>query len=66
MAKMCSTFEIEGRPKPRVNLYANVNNVSSDYLKTMEIPLLRGRLFNPEETHGSQHVAMIDETLAKR
>jgi predicted permease len=59
-----STFEIAGQPKPRVNWYANVNNVSSDYLKTMEIPLLRGRFFNAENSRGS--VAVIDETLAKR
>jgi predicted permease len=61
-----STFEIAGRPKPRVNWYANVNYVSVDYWKTMEIPLLRGRFFRDEETVGSQPVAVIDETLGKR
>jgi predicted permease len=61
-----STFEIAGRPKPSVNWYANVNNVSADYLKTMEIPLLRGRFFSGEETVGAQPIAVIDETLAKR
>jgi predicted permease len=61
-----STFEIAGRPKPGVNWYANINYVSADYLKTMEIPLLRGRFFNGEETVGAQSIAVIDETLAKR
>ena len=61
-----STFEIAGRPKPSVNWYANVNFVSADYLKTMEIPLLRGRFFRGEETVGSQPIAVIDQTLAKR
>jgi ABC-type antimicrobial peptide transport system permease subunit len=49
-----------------VNWYANINYVSADYLKTMEIPLLRGRFFNGEETVGAQSIAVIDETLAKR
>jgi putative ABC transport system permease protein len=61
-----STFEIAGRPKPSVNWYANVNFVSTDYLKTMEIPLLRGRFFDGEEAAGAQPIAVIDETLAKR
>jgi predicted permease len=61
-----STFEIAGRPKPSVNWYANMNNVSADYLTTMEIPLLRGRFFSNDETGDSQPIAVIDETLAKR
>jgi putative ABC transport system permease protein len=61
-----STFEIAGRPKPSVNWYANVNYVSADYLKTMEIPLLRGRFFDGQETLDSQPIAVIDQTLAKR
>jgi predicted permease len=59
-------FEIAGRPKPRVNWYANINNVSPDYLKTMEIPLLRGRFFTREELRNPQGVGAIDETLARR
>jgi predicted permease len=61
-----NTFEISGRPKPRVNTYADINYVFPDYLKTLEIPLLRGRFFKGEEMLGSQPVAVIDETLAKR
>lgn len=45
-----NTFEIVGRPKARVNSYADMNYVSSDYLKTMQIPLLRGRFFNGDDT----------------
>jgi putative ABC transport system permease protein len=59
-------FEIAGRPKPRVNWYANVNNVSPDYLKTMEISLLRGRFFTPEDLASSQPIAVIDDALARR
>jgi len=61
-----SPFEVVGRPKPPVNSYADVNFVSPGYLKTLEIPLLRGRFFNSDETLGSQLVAVIDETLWKR
>ena len=59
-------FEIVGRPKPRVSSYADINNVSPDYLRTMEIPLLRGRFFTPEELRNPQAVGVIDETLARR
>ena len=61
-----SVFEVVGRPKARVSSYANVNHVASDYLKTLEIPLVRGRFFNAEETLGSQPVAVVDQTLSKR
>jgi putative ABC transport system permease protein len=61
-----NTFEIVGRPGPRVNSYADMNNVSSDYLKTMQIPLLRGRFFDRDDLSRSQPMAVIDETLAKR
>ncbi|MGP0074808.1 MAG: ABC transporter permease [Bryobacteraceae bacterium] len=59
-------FEIAGRPKPRVNWYANVNNVSPDYLKTMEIPLFLGRFFTPEDLASPQPIAVIDDALARR
>jgi putative ABC transport system permease protein len=61
-----NTFEVVGRPQPRVITYADMNYVSSDYLKTMEIPLLRGRFFNGDDTLRSQPMVVIDETLAKR
>lgn len=49
-----------------MSAYANVNYVAFDYLKTLEIPLLRGRFFNAAETLGSQPIAMVDQTLSKR
>ena len=61
-----NAFEVVGRPKPRVSTYADMNYVSSDYLKTMEIPLLRGRFFSVDDTLRSQPIVVIDETLAKR
>ncbi|MGB6942563.1 MAG: ABC transporter permease [Bryobacteraceae bacterium] len=61
-----NTYEIVGRPKPRVNAYAEINNVWPDYLKTMEIPLLRGRFLTDRDMFASHGAAVIDETLAKR
>jgi predicted permease len=37
-----------------------------DYLRTMKIPLLRGRFFTERDRPGSPPVVVIDETLAKR
>ncbi len=36
------------------------------YLRTMKIPLLRGRFFTKQDRLGSQPVIVVDETLAKR
>ncbi|HEY1799856.1 MAG TPA: ABC transporter permease [Terriglobales bacterium] len=35
-----------------------------DYLKTMSVPLLRGRFFTPEDTIKSERVIVIDSALA--
>ena len=61
-----NTFEIVGRPKPRVEPYANLNNVLPGYLRTMRIPLVRGRWLTPQDRAGSQPVVLIDQTLATR
>jgi putative ABC transport system permease protein len=39
--------------------------VSNDYLQTLEIPLLAGRLFDSSDTATSQHVAIVSESFAK-
>jgi predicted permease len=36
-----------------------------DYLKTMGVPLLRGRFFTSEDTSESERVVVIDSTLAR-
>lgn len=40
--------------------------VLGDYLRTMRIPLLRGRDFTPDDRSATQRVAIVSENLAKR
>jgi putative ABC transport system permease protein len=61
-------FAIAGRPaaamadQPEVA----VRVVSPDYLRTMRIPVLRGRALSDADTAESQRVVLISESLAKR
>ncbi len=51
-----------GQPTPN-SLYAVV---STDYFKTMRIPLVSGRSFTEADSDTSPYVAVVNETLAKR
>jgi putative ABC transport system permease protein len=61
-------FEIDGRPPlpPGASQSTNFYSVSADYFKAMGIPLLRGRLLSANDVAGSPHVAVINETMAKK
>jgi len=61
-------FEAEHQPplQPGIGQSANYFSVSADYFKAMGIPLLQGRLINELDTKDSPHVAVINETLAKK
>ncbi|HEU0254092.1 MAG TPA: ABC transporter permease [Pyrinomonadaceae bacterium] len=62
-------FSIEGRPAP-----ASLDEVplvrfaliSSDYFRTLGIPVREGRVFSDNDKGNSQPVAIVNETLAKR
>ncbi|HEY6466572.1 MAG TPA: ABC transporter permease [Candidatus Acidoferrales bacterium] len=43
-----------------------IRAISDDYLKTMDIPLLKGRAFSSLDNETSPPVVMIDETVALR
>jgi len=46
-----------------VNIKHNVIGIG--YFSTMQIPLLAGRTFGPQDTATSQRVAIISERMAK-
>jgi putative ABC transport system permease protein len=50
----------------RNGLFAQVNNVSLDYLRTMGIPLVKGNDFDSSVREDSPRVVVINETAARR
>ena len=60
-------FQIAGRPEPAPGEMqtANFRWVTSDYFKTLQIPLQRGRNFNEQDKKDAPEVAIIDETMAR-
>jgi predicted permease len=62
------SFKIEGQtlapndPGP----HGNRRSVSSDYFAALRIPLLRGRVFSPQDRAETEPVCVIDDTLAHR
>ncbi len=62
-----STMKAEGyTPKPGENLSSDFNIIGTDYFRTMKIPLLGGREFDPSDTTTAPQVAIINETAARR
>ena len=58
---------IEGRTPPPGEEFINADAriVSGNYFQTMEIPLLRGRFFNEQDTPSNPPVTLIDERMAR-
>ncbi len=44
----------------------DVTNVSSDYFKAMDVPIVAGRTFTDADTPDTPKVAIINETMARR
>jgi predicted permease len=62
-------FWLDGQPKPASQNdmnWAVKYVVEPDYLKVMQVPLLRGRFFTSRDNEHSPSVAVIDDTLAKK
>jgi putative ABC transport system permease protein len=61
-------IRIEGRPKPAPGdaPFGTYRVVFPGYFRTMGIPLLRGRDFEPSDRVGAEHVAIINEFMAKK
>jgi putative ABC transport system permease protein len=58
-------FERLATDKQRTG-FADYRIASEGYFAAMNIPLVRGRLFNPGDAPEGQHVAVISESLAKQ
>jgi predicted permease len=60
-------FKIEGAPPPSGTPdTAYYVSVSPDYFHVMEIPLLSGRVFSPEDSFTAPRVAIISQAMARR
>jgi putative ABC transport system permease protein len=60
------TAEHQSLDEQSRNPRANFQTVSSDYFRTVRIPLLRGRVFDERDKLGALPVCLISESLAKR
>jgi putative ABC transport system permease protein len=58
-------FNMEGTPEQSKTADADYVVVSPGYLSTMRIPLLRGRDLSDGDTEYSQHVAVINQEMAR-
>ena len=60
-------IHVEGyTPPPGQELQVDLRGASTDYFRTMEIPLKKGRFFNEDDTADKPQVVIIDEKFAER
>jgi len=60
-------ISVEGyTPPPEQELQVDMRVASTDYFRTMEIPLKSGRFFSEDDTADKPKVAIIDEKFAQR
>jgi predicted permease len=57
---------VEGMSADHSSFFAEYRWITKDYLRTVGIPILRGRQFLPEEVEGRQRAAVINETMARK
>jgi predicted permease len=60
-------INVEGyAPPPGQELQVDMRTASTDYFRTMEIPLLKGRYFSEHDTADTPQVVIIEEKFAQR
>ena len=59
---------IEGQPPPdkTKEMPLGIGSVSPDYFRTLQIPLLSGRLYDERDRAGSPKVAIVNQAFAQR
>ena len=58
---------VEGfQPEPGQELQVDLRTASTDYFRTMEVPLMKGRFFSAHDNKDAQQVVIIDEKFAQR
>jgi putative ABC transport system permease protein len=60
------SVNVEGMPDEHRGFFAEYRWVTRNYLRTVGIPILRGRQFLPEELAGTQKAAIINQTMARQ
>jgi macrolide transport system ATP-binding/permease protein len=60
-----ASFAID-RPSGRASFQMGFQVVTPGYFETLQIPLLRGRDFTPADHAAAPHVAIVNETMARR
>ncbi|HEX4228081.1 MAG TPA: ABC transporter permease [Bryobacteraceae bacterium] len=63
-----TSFLIHGQPTPKAGQAPEADNriITPDYLRTMGIPLVRGRTFTDNDRAAGAQVALINHTMAKQ
>jgi putative ABC transport system permease protein len=59
------SVQVPGLPTPPSSYFVEFRWIAGDYLRTMGIPLVRGRAFLPEEAAGKKGAVIINETMAR-
>lgn len=57
---------VPGRGEPRTGLDVAARDVSPGYLRTLGIPLVRGRTFRPEDADAARPAVVINRALARK
>jgi len=61
-----ASFQVVGRPKGTDPARVQTNGVGTDFFRTLGIPILQGRAFNPHDTATSPKVGIVNRTLAEK
>jgi predicted permease len=62
------TFTIEGRPQAEGAGFVNVDRriIAGGYLEAMQIPIVEGRQFTPQDVRAQPRVVLVDQRMAEQ